>query len=66
MTPTAGGRPLVAIVGPTASGKTALAVEVAVRLSGEVVNADAFQLYRGMDVGTAKPTPPNVAGSRTT
>ena len=49
-------RPLVAIVGPTASGKTALAVEVALRLGGEVVNADAFQLYRGMDVGTAKPT----------
>ncbi len=49
--------PIVAVVGPTASGKTALAVEVALRLGGEVVNADAFQLYRGMDVGTAKPTP---------
>jgi tRNA dimethylallyltransferase len=48
--------PVVAIVGPTASGKTALAVDVALRLGGEVVNADAFQLYRGMDVGTAKPT----------
>jgi tRNA dimethylallyltransferase len=46
----------MAIVGPTASGKSALAVEVALRLGGEVVNADAFQLYRGMDVGTAKPT----------
>jgi tRNA dimethylallyltransferase len=48
---------VVAIVGPTASGKTVLAVDVALRLGGEVVNADAFQLYRGMDVGTAKPTP---------
>jgi tRNA dimethylallyltransferase len=48
--------PVVAIVGSTASGKTALAVDVALALGGEVVNADAFQLYRGMDVGTAKPT----------
>ena len=48
--------PLVAVVGPTASGKSALAVEVALRLGGEIVNADAFQLYRGMDVGTATPT----------
>jgi tRNA dimethylallyltransferase len=48
--------PVVAVVGPTASGKSALAVEVALALAGEVVNADAFQLYRGMDVGTAKPT----------
>jgi tRNA dimethylallyltransferase len=56
VTAAGGERPLVAIVGPTASGKTPLAVEVALRLGGEVVNADAFQLYRGMDVGTAKPT----------
>ena len=47
---------LVAVVGPTAAGKTALAVELAERLGGEVVNADSMQLYRGMDVGTAKPT----------
>ena len=47
---------VVAVVGPTASGKSALAVEVALALDGEVVNADAFQLYRGMDVGTAKPS----------
>jgi tRNA dimethylallyltransferase len=46
--------PLVAIVGPTASGKSDLAVELARRLDGEVVNADAMQLYRGMDIGTAK------------
>ena len=47
----------LAVLGSTASGKSALAVELAVALSGEVVNADALQLYRGMDVGTAK-TPP--------
>jgi tRNA dimethylallyltransferase len=44
----------VAVVGPTATGKTALAVELALALDGEVVNADAMQLYRGMDIGTAK------------
>jgi tRNA dimethylallyltransferase len=44
----------VAVVGPTATGKTALAVELALKLGGEVVNADALQLYRGMDIGTAK------------
>ena len=44
------------IAGPTAGGKSDLAVEVALRLGGEVVTADAFQVYRGMDIGTAKPT----------
>jgi tRNA dimethylallyltransferase len=48
---------LVAVVGPTATGKTALALALAERLGGEIVNADAMALYRGMDVGTAKPTP---------
>jgi tRNA dimethylallyltransferase len=47
--------PVVAVVGPTATGKTALAVELAGRLGGDVVNADSMQLYRGMDIGTAKP-----------
>jgi tRNA dimethylallyltransferase len=47
--------PVVAVVGPTATGKTALAVELARRLGGEVINADSMQLYRGMDIGTAKP-----------
>ncbi|MGY1742599.1 MULTISPECIES: tRNA (adenosine(37)-N6)-dimethylallyltransferase MiaA [unclassified Blastococcus] len=47
--------PVVAVVGPTATGKTALAVALASRLGGEVVNADSMQLYRGMDIGTAKP-----------
>ena len=46
--------PVVAVVGPTASGKSDLALELALRLGGEVVNADAMQLYRGMDIGTAK------------
>ncbi len=45
---------LVAIIGPTGTGKSQLALEVAERLGGEVVNADAMQLYRGMDIGTAK------------
>jgi tRNA dimethylallyltransferase len=48
---------VVAIVGPTASGKSALAMALAQRLGAEIVNADAFQVYRGMDIGTAKPSP---------
>jgi tRNA dimethylallyltransferase len=48
---------LVAVVGPTATGKSALAAEIAERVDGEIVNADSMQLYRGMDIGTAKPTP---------
>ena len=48
---------IVVIAGPTACGKTALAIELARRLGGEVVNADSQQVYRGLDVGTAKPTP---------
>jgi len=46
----------IAIVGPTATGKSALAVALAEQLGGEVLNADAMQLYRGMDIGTAKVT----------
>ncbi len=45
---------VIAIVGPTASGKSDLALDIAQRLEGEIVNADAMQLYRGMDIGTAK------------
>ena len=48
---------LVCIVGPTASGKTALALELADRFGGEIVSVDSRQAYRGLDVGTAKPTP---------
>ena len=50
-------RPVVVIVGPTAVGKTALSLDLAHRLGGEVVNADSMQLYRGMDIGTAKLRP---------
>jgi len=48
------GTPIVAIVGPTAAGKTGLSLDLAEQLGGEVVNTDAMQLYRGMDIGTAK------------
>jgi tRNA dimethylallyltransferase len=48
---------VVAVVGPTATGKSDLGVEIALALGGEVVNADSMQLYEGMDVGTAKITP---------
>ncbi|HLB48932.1 MAG TPA: tRNA (adenosine(37)-N6)-dimethylallyltransferase MiaA [Anaerolineales bacterium] len=48
---------LLVIVGPTAVGKSAIAIELAQRLGGEIVSADSRYLYRGMDIGTAKPTP---------
>src|SRR3954467_652515 len=51
------GTNLVAVVGPTAAGKSDLAVELALRLGGEVINADSMQLYRGVGVGTAKLPP---------
>ena len=47
---------IICVVGPTASGKTALAVELAQQLNGEVISCDSMQIYRGMDIGTAKPT----------
>jgi tRNA dimethylallyltransferase len=53
---------LVAVVGPTATGKSDLALDLAEALDGEIVNADAMQLYRGMDVGTAKLTVPERRG----
>jgi tRNA dimethylallyltransferase len=56
-----GGR-VIAVVGPTATGKSDLAVELARRLGGEVVNADSMQLYEGMDIGTAKLTPEERGG----
>ncbi|GAA4703173.1 tRNA dimethylallyltransferase [Phytohabitans rumicis] len=48
---------VIAVVGPTAAGKSALSIALAHALGGEVVNADSMQLYRGMDIGTAKLTP---------
>jgi tRNA dimethylallyltransferase len=53
---------VVAVVGPTAAGKSDLAIELCRRLGGEVVNADAMQVYRGMDIGTAKVPPAERAG----
>ncbi|MHB0927395.1 MAG: tRNA (adenosine(37)-N6)-dimethylallyltransferase MiaA [Candidatus Nanopelagicales bacterium] len=47
-------KPLVAVVGPTASGKSDLALEIAMARRGEIINLDASQIYRGMDIGTAK------------
>lgn len=54
--------PVVAVVGPTATGKSDLALALARRLDGEVVNADSMQLYQGMDIGTAKLPPAERAG----
>jgi tRNA dimethylallyltransferase len=51
------GRPFLALVGPTASGKTEAGLAVAERLGAEIVSVDSMLVYRGMDVGTAKPTP---------
>ncbi len=48
--------PIIAIVGPTASGKTRLSVELAAHLGAEIISFDSMQIYRGMDIGTAKPT----------
>ena len=48
---------MLAVVGPTASGKTELAIRLAERLGGEIVSADSVQIYRGFDVGSGKPTP---------
>ena len=50
-------RPLVAVVGPTGSGKSALALHLAQSFQGEIVNCDSLQLYRYLDIGTAKPLP---------
>lgn len=55
---------VVAIVGPTAAGKTELSMLAAWRLSGEIISADSRQVYRGMDIGTAKATPEQRAGVR--
>jgi tRNA dimethylallyltransferase len=47
---------IICVVGPTASGKTALAIELAKEYNGEVVSCDSMYVYRGMNIGTAKPT----------
>ena len=53
---------LICIAGPTASGKTGLAVDLAEKLNAEIVSCDSMQIYRGMDVGTAKPTAEETRG----
>ena len=55
---------ILAVVGPTASGKSALAVLLAARLNGEIVSCDSMQIYRGMDIGTAKPDEAERGGVR--
>ena len=54
--------PVVAVVGPTASGKTALSIEIAKRFSGQVVSADSMQIYEKMNIATAKPTVEEMQG----
>jgi tRNA dimethylallyltransferase len=53
---------LIVILGPTASGKTELAIKLAKKFNGEIVNADSRQVYKGMDIGTAKPTKKEMKG----
>ncbi|MEG1845321.1 MAG: tRNA (adenosine(37)-N6)-dimethylallyltransferase MiaA, partial [Oscillospiraceae bacterium] len=54
--------PVLVIVGPTASGKTSLSIECAKKLNGEIVSADSMQIYKGMDIATAKPTKDEMQG----
>jgi len=56
--------PVIVIVGPTASGKTLLAIETAKLVNGEIISADSMQIYRGMDIGTAKATREEQASAR--
>ena len=53
---------VIAIVGPTASGKTSLSIEIAKKFNGEVISADSRQVYRGMDLGTGKVTAKEMDG----
>jgi tRNA dimethylallyltransferase len=62
MPPPGPANPVIAVVGPTAAGKSGLSLRLARSLGGEVVNADSMQLYRGMDIGTAKLTPAQRGG----
>lgn len=55
---------LIVVAGPTASGKTEMALRLAQALDGEVISADSMQIYRRMDIGTAKPTPEEQARAR--
>ena len=53
---------VIVICGPTASGKTALSIELAKTINGEVISADSMQIYKDMDIGTAKPTKEEMQG----
>ena len=57
-------QPVIAVVGPTAAGKSGLGIELARAVGGEIVNADSMQLYAGMDIGTAKLAPAERGGVR--
>ncbi|MBR2546943.1 MAG: tRNA (adenosine(37)-N6)-dimethylallyltransferase MiaA [Eubacterium sp.] len=61
MTDTENNRRIIAVAGPTAAGKTEFAIEIAKTFNGEVVSCDSMQLYRYMDIGSAKPTPEQIA-----
>lgn len=54
---------IIAIVGPTAVGKTALAIKLAKELDGEIISCDSMQIYKGMDIGTAKPTKEEISSA---
>ena len=56
--------PVVVVTGPTASGKSERAVELAERFAGEIINADSVQVYRGLQIGTAKPHGDALASKR--
>lgn len=53
---------IISVVGPTASGKTALSIEIAKKYNGEIISADSMQIYRGLDIATAKPTKEEMQG----
>ena len=53
---------IICVVGPTASGKTKLSIELAKRYNGEILSCDSMQIYRGMTIGTAKPTTEEMEG----
>ena len=55
-------KPLIILTGPTAVGKSALSIELAKRIDGEIISADSMQVYRHMDIGSAKITPEQMGG----
>ena len=53
---------VIVICGPTASGKTALSIELAKKINGEIISSDSMQIYKDMDIGTAKPSKEEMQG----